>query len=308
MGKLLIVALLGLMQLVAAEVKCNGYEGLCKLRFNQVTFPGTHNSGANRVMEYGGWPYFPALSCAYRNQDYTFHRQLDFGIRFFDIDTRSKSGKAYASHNTAYGRKLKNIIKDIDNWLNEPSHRNEVVAMRFHDTTMPSGFDRFKDIFSNYFTGANGKVGANSAGNWPTLGQAVSTNRRVFIFMVDKLCDSSCRKSYPYIRKASYDDTWLNLKVTSSCSSMPEDTRKKCASQTRDLNIVSAFASKGLCVNAMQKKCNKYIRSSAMKCYDERKKRGKTVNFLIADYVNQATTSQNVVTVAKELNQKNMGN
>ncbi|XP_064622466.1 uncharacterized protein LOC135484735 [Lineus longissimus] len=288
--------------------RCNGYEGLCKLRFDKVTFPGTHNSGANRVMKYGGWPYFPALSCMYRNQDYTFTGQLDFGIRFFDIDTRNKGDTAYTSHNTAYGRKLWEVIRDIDNWLNDPSHRNEVIAMRFHDTTMPSGFDRFKPIFRDYFTGANGKVGTNAMTSWPTLGEAVAQNKRVFIFMVDKLCDSNCRRSYLYIRPDSlYDDTWLDLKVTSSCSSMPEDTRKKCASATRDLVIVSAFASLGLCVSDMQKLCNKYIKPSAMDCYNERKKRGQTVNFLVADYVNQAKTDENVVTVSNELNKLNMG-
>ncbi|XP_064622699.1 uncharacterized protein LOC135484923 [Lineus longissimus] len=289
---------------------CNGHAGLCKLTFDKVTFPGTHNSGANRVMKYGGWPYFPALSCPYRNQDYTFTAQLDFGIRFFDIDTRAKGDTAYASHATAYGRKLWEIIRDIDNWLNNPSHRNEVIAIRFDDTTMPSGFGRFIPIFRDYFTGANGKVGINAVtGSWPTLGEAVAQNKRVFIFMVDHFCDSSCRSSHPYIHSANfYGDTWLDLKVTSSCGSMPEDTRRKCASISKDMIIVSAFASLGLCVNDMQKLCNRYIRPSAMSCYNERKKRGKTVNFLMADYVNQANTNENVITVANELNQLNMGN
>ncbi|XP_064623075.1 uncharacterized protein LOC135485195 [Lineus longissimus] len=287
--------------------RCNGHAGLCKLKFNKVTFPGTHNSGSNRVMKYGSG--IPALSCLYRNQDYTFTAQLDFGIRFFDIDTRAKGNTAYASHNTAYGRKLWEIIRDIDSWLNNPSHRNEVIAIRFQDTTMPSGFDRFIPIFRDYFTGANGKVSSNAMMGWPTLGEAVAQNKRVFIFMVDKLCNSNCRRRYPYIRPADlYSDTWLDLKLTSSCSSMPEDTRRKCASISNYFVIVSAFATEGLCVSALQKKCNRYIRPSAMSCYNELKKRGKTVNFLMADYVNQAKTNENVITVANELNQLNMRN
>ncbi|XP_064622782.1 uncharacterized protein LOC135484986 [Lineus longissimus] len=302
-----ILVLLAISQ-VSTAARCNGHEGLCNLRFDKVTFPGTHNSGANRVMKYGGWPYFPALSCMYRNQDYTFTRQLDFGIRFFDIDTRAKGNTAYTSHRDAYGRKLWEVMRDIDNWLNSPSHRNEVIAMRFADTTMPPGFDRFKPIFRDYFTGAHGKVGTNAMTRWPTLGEAVAQNKRVFIFMANKLCDSNCRRSYPYIRSDSlYDDTFSNIKLTSSCSGMPALTRGKCASSTRDLIIVSAFASLGLCVWDLQKVCNPYIRASAMDCYNERKKRGKTVNFLIADYVNQAPTSQNVVTVSNALNQLNMG-
>ncbi|XP_064623670.1 uncharacterized protein LOC135485505 [Lineus longissimus] len=182
--------------------------------------------------------------------------------------------------------------------------------MRFDDTTMTSGFDSFIPIFRDYFTGANGKVGINAVtGSWPTLGEAVAQNKRVFIFMVDDLCDSSCRSSNPYITSADlYGDTFLDLKLTSSCSSMPEETRSKCASISKDLIIVSAFPSLGWCVSKMQKKCNQYIRPSAMDCYNERKKQGQTVNFLVADYVNQADTNENVITVANELNQLNMGN
>lgn len=290
MQRVFFVALFGLIQLAATQArKCNGHEGLCKLRFDQVAFAGTHNSGANRIMKYDiKILMVPAGSCWYRNQDYTFQGQLDFGIRFFDIDTCSKGGKPWTCHSDGYGQPLSEVIRDIANWMNNPANRNEVIAIRFHDTRM-SGFDKFAPLFREHFSGAGGKVGANAANSWPTLGDAVAENNRVFIFMVDRLCDYKCRRSNPYVRPSySYDDTWMERKLTFSCSSMVEETRGRCEHQGRDLIIVSAFASIGLCNGDLQKKCNPYIKPSAMACYNERKKQRKTVNFLVADYVNQA--------------------
>ncbi|XP_064628845.1 uncharacterized protein LOC135488247 [Lineus longissimus] len=311
MQRVLFVALLGWIQLAATQAtKCNGHEGLCNLRFNQVTFAGTHNSGANRVMKYDAKIFMvPAGSCWYRNQDYTFPGQLDFGIRFFDIDTCSKGGKAWTCHSDGYGQPLSEVIRDIANWLNHPAHRNEVIAIRFHDHKGISGFDKFAPLFREHFSGKGGKVDAYPSTNkWPTLGEAVAQNKRVFIFMRDGLCNANCRRSNRYIRPASYADTWIERKLTSKCNGMVEDTRKKCENEYRDLIIVSAFASVGLCNSDLQKKCNPYIRPSAMACYNERKKKGKTVTFLIADYVNQARSNDDVVTVARELNELNMRN
>lgn len=70
---------------------CNGMAEFCDLRINQVTFAGTHNSGAG----FDGILYydtrmglsFPAWSCWYRNHGYSITKQLDNGIRYFDIDT-----------------------------------------------------------------------------------------------------------------------------------------------------------------------------------------------------------------------------
>ena len=51
----------------------------CDIPFNEFTFPGAHNSGTGQMDD----PNFP---CLYKNQDLTVREQLDFGIRFLDLD------------------------------------------------------------------------------------------------------------------------------------------------------------------------------------------------------------------------------
>ena len=63
---------------------CNGNESFCKLKFNEFTFPGTHNSGTG--MKRTVW----VADCHYKNQDLDLTEMLDFGIRFFDFDTKYK--------------------------------------------------------------------------------------------------------------------------------------------------------------------------------------------------------------------------
>ena len=65
---------------------CNGDVNLCSLKFNQVTFAGSHNAGSGfcgPLRSLGGGLNIPCFS---RNQDLSFAEQLDFGIRFFDVD------------------------------------------------------------------------------------------------------------------------------------------------------------------------------------------------------------------------------
>ena len=61
---------------------CNGDERFCQLKFNEFTFPGTHNSGTGLLRTV--W----LLDCNVKNQDLNITEMLDFGIRFFDIDTK----------------------------------------------------------------------------------------------------------------------------------------------------------------------------------------------------------------------------
>ena len=81
MFSLLSFVLLAFVSSSLAEQKCNGLAGLCKLKLDQVTLAGTHNSGAgfDGVLKYGSG--VAALSCFYRNQGASITGQLDLGIR-----------------------------------------------------------------------------------------------------------------------------------------------------------------------------------------------------------------------------------
>ena len=67
---------------------CNGNERFCKMKFNEFTFPGTHNSGTGIEIEIHLSP--EKFDCHFKNHDLTVTEMLDFGIRFFDFDTNYK--------------------------------------------------------------------------------------------------------------------------------------------------------------------------------------------------------------------------
>ena len=113
-GHLSLMVFLPIFQSISSDqLKCNGMKDLCKLRLNQVTFPGTHNTGAgfDGIMQYHSLlGKFPASSFWYRSQQHSIYNQLKMGIRYFDIDTcwENNGSKfppkgAWSCHAGAYG-------------------------------------------------------------------------------------------------------------------------------------------------------------------------------------------------------------
>lgn len=133
---------------------CNGMAKFCDLRINQATFAGTHNSGAG----FDGILYyhtkiglsFPAGSCWYRSQGQSITKQLDNGIRYFDIDTcfvdsgRWEHGP-WTCHGEAYGGPIRKILQQIDEWMRR--NPSEVVIIKFgRDTAQKIGNEILKQV------------------------------------------------------------------------------------------------------------------------------------------------------------------
>ena len=102
----------------ATSTKCNGLSDLCDLRIDQATFPGSHNSGSgfDGILKY--WSGILALSCFYRNQDKSFSEQLEFGIRYFDVDTCYGKNQVLNCHcsgesSCAYTSSMKKVLFHI---------------------------------------------------------------------------------------------------------------------------------------------------------------------------------------------------
>ena len=130
-------SLLLLPQLVAlsSAIACNGLDDLCDLTINQVTFPGTHNSGSgfDGILHYHIG--IMAASCFYRNQGESFTGQLQFGIRFFDIDTCWRGSEAVNCHCgddniCAYAGSVSKALRQVDSWMR--NHANEVIILLFN--------------------------------------------------------------------------------------------------------------------------------------------------------------------------------
>jgi len=269
----------------AIQAACNGKNGLCGLKFNEVTFPGTHNSGAG----YDG-SYDLIADCSYRCQDKSYAQQLDDGIRFFDIDMcMGNDGKIYNCHNDRLKGSLEHGFTQMANKLN--SMPNEVIAIRVSDIKGINDITEALAVFNTAFKGA-GKPGLNvvpkSGGNyvWPTLQQAIDDGKRVFVFVYDSLCDSTCKSAYDWaISREIMKDTWQTRGVSTGCSGIVGDTETNCQTHaSAELVLESHFGSYGLCVYNMAGYCQNYLQQSAMKCRAKRIASSKTVNFIAVDY------------------------
>lgn len=60
---------------------CNGHLRFCRIPFNQFMFAGAHNAGT-------GMMSMLFLDCWLKNHDLSLTEMLDFGLRFFDFDTK----------------------------------------------------------------------------------------------------------------------------------------------------------------------------------------------------------------------------
>jgi hypothetical protein len=123
---------------------CNGLPYLCEKRFDEVTFPGNHNSGsgADGYLEtcYG---YAPVeYQYHVRNQGKTITEQLEFGIRYFDIDTCICNDELRTCHgvwfdNKLFGGSILGMFEEFEDFLNRPENRNEVIVLTFGDQDRP---------------------------------------------------------------------------------------------------------------------------------------------------------------------------
>ena len=311
--------------------ECNGREEFCWLRFDQLLFPGTHNSGTGQKKG--------MARCASKNQDMDIIEQLEFGIRFFDLDVIYSTSllgcsgleTGHGSHPElglyqCYGR-MEELLQDLLGWLDK--HWSEVVVLHFgnialEDKTVPRLKDTIKKVFSN---SSGVKINGNfkKTGEWPMMGDAVENNERVFIFIRDEI--GNIREDelefVKEIKRKPLDDknmtkTSTEIFMTSSykaervgddCRYILETSNTACMSdmyrQTDflKLSLFSRFGKGGTigteCIHEMAKKCNYWISEAIENCNFQRFR----PNFVVVDYPNyQGLADKNVVQIAFEVN------
>jgi hypothetical protein len=166
-----------------ATVACNGSPALCDRRYDQVTFPMTHNSMSNADE---GWPS--------ANQQHGIVRQLVDGVRGLMLDVHSWDRltgvsderrsdmsaleQTFLCHDTcrASRKPLVEGLCEITQFLDE--HPAEVVSIIF-ESYVPSA-DVAAAMVSS---GLVQRVVHHQLGEqWPTLGQMVEHDSRVVIF------------------------------------------------------------------------------------------------------------------------------
>ena len=301
-----------------ATTKCNGLADLCDLRINQVTFPGTHNSGSG----FDGLLYYyigtAAGSCFYRNQGKSFTDQLSFGIRSFDIDTCYKDNRVVNCHcgagSCAYTGSMEKALQQIDAWMK--THTSEVIVINF-------GRDAQEDYRQKIAQGLKSlllslwdpsrtnnpimSIYYRTNNRWPTLREAVQSRQRILIFMDNNLSQHIPNQNWLITSNNIIGLTWGIVTVSpTSCSGITRDAKSKCGTSS-DLIVLAAGGTSGLCTWDMATVCSKWLGEAQEECYKIRKRSGRTVNFLHVDWaVDYYSGEESVVNKAKFMNQKNI--
>jgi hypothetical protein len=150
---------------------CNGHVALCDRRYDQVVFPGTHNSHAATM---AGFSAFVA------NQLYGIPQQLEDGVRVLLLDTYYDPNDpsvillCHGPCNLGSTPHLQ-ALGDIVTFLTR--HPKEVVTIIYQDAVAAA------DLAVDYgATGANGLVYTHTPGQvWPTLAQMIAADTRLVV-------------------------------------------------------------------------------------------------------------------------------
>ncbi|XP_023336799.1 uncharacterized protein LOC111707845 isoform X2 [Eurytemora carolleeae] len=293
---------------------CNGSQEFCDLRFDQFLFPGTHNSGTGQKKG--------VFQCSSKNQDLTISQQLDFGIRFFDLDIINSNGLAGCNGlETGHGAvpeigvyqcfgQVDDLLLEVKKWLDE--HTSEVIVLyfggiAFKEQTVPALVDALKSTFRNE-TGVSLNKDYKETGEWPTLGSAVEKNARIFTFVRHNsiagekgIVEDFKLRPDEYKEKAdgsaSIISSYTAGQVGKTCEFILPASNETCSRIDADLiklSLFSRFFKKGVdCLWQMAKVCNARSASAIEVCknqfsnsLEENDEFRFAPNFLLLDYPN----------------------
>jgi hypothetical protein len=112
---------------------------LARLRFGDLTLPGTHNSGAYNIIH----PFSAWIECQY----WPIDRQLQYGIRTLDIRICLDGSMLYVSHEEFKTTcTVSRLLAYIRSFVDEPGHELELIILDFHRFTnlSPKRFDQLR--------------------------------------------------------------------------------------------------------------------------------------------------------------------
>ncbi len=151
----------------AAVGSCNGAEGLCDRRYDQVVYPTAHNAMSNADE---GW-YVP-------NQRHPIGRALRDGIRALMIDTHYYRGEVYLCHDDCrIGRRpLADALCSVRAFLD--ANPDEVVTLLIESHVSA---EDTAEVFAT--SGVGPYIHTQPAGApWPKLRDMIASGRRLVVF------------------------------------------------------------------------------------------------------------------------------
>ena len=311
-------------------LRCNGHPDFCELRFDQVTFHGSHSSGSGFNGQLRNCEGIVGSQCLFRNHLLSITGQLDLRIRFLNLDvchlSVNCSDEAYGDLNTSrlvscqggdndmlfqgfkYGGRVIVIFNQVEDWMR--NNTEEVIGLHFTRNT-PS--DERNEVFNGLVqlldlmwgeqsssTGLNSFYTTNNS--WPTLKQAVKSNQRIFDeeLIINETIMRSWINPPPFstFQENPFNPSCLNPGIL--------DHASNC--NTTNNIVIAAGYIVALCITNAQVACNDILLDAMEMCFSIRREENRTVNVILVDYPEMATNNVSVFSVAIEMNMRNILN
>lgn len=163
-------------RLSSAPSKCNGHSEFCTRSYSNITFVGSHDA-----------PFVGPL--AQQNQNIDIKAQLDMGIRYLQAQTHHSpldKKTLQLCHTSCFledAGTLKNFLVTIKKWLD--ANPNEVVTLLLTNGDSVS-ISEFGETFSSSGITKYAYVPTTnplSISDWPTLGEFISSGKRLVVFL-----------------------------------------------------------------------------------------------------------------------------
>ncbi|XP_059176735.1 uncharacterized protein LOC131956294 [Physella acuta] len=279
------------------NLQCNGDSRLCSLTLNQVTLPGLHNAGAGFD---GGFGF---VDCWVRNHARSIYHQLTLGIRHLDIDPCYKTcGLVGTCHSIVCVGSICPILKQVRRFLRD--HRDDVISINFnHEITEPEIVFKGLNKQLQRQLGPMLNSGFRDSGEttWPTLGESVRTNQRVFVFYAPIIESEAHRNSSNYNLTWIHSErllgsTWKPFSIPNTCKEVVDVSRAMCRQrQNKELLEVSIVPESPGCNSNKAQKCQPYLHEALKACEESRHPNGNSPNVLLVDYPEENSDSINSV-------------
>lgn len=297
---------------------------LCELKFNQVSFAGTHNSGSGFDGSLRSCNGQIEDDCIWRNQNLNITAQLDLGVRFLEVDLcllqddcnstvygdtgNSSLFTCYARENEfSYAGPVVRLVQQINDWM--VSNPQKIIGIYFPDEfpgeQRTSIISELQVILEQMWLRGE-SVGSvlmsthyNTYGQWPTLSQAIAANERIFIFL--DLKSKNEQTSVMMWNHQSIFSTYVKpSQENNACEDRLLDLADRCNS-TEDI-LIEAGVALGICIFTGQNNCNRILLNATIKCRNERNE--STVNVVAVDF--PELISSTVFEIVLLLNQQNI--
>ncbi|MFN7952523.1 MAG: phosphatidylinositol-specific phospholipase C domain-containing protein [bacterium] len=181
-----------------AATVCNGRAELCGRRYDEVTFPSTHNSHANTTEGY----------TINASQSQTITQQLEGGVRGLELDFWEYDGEIALCHGVCVlaNKPAVEGLAEIKTFLD--AHPQEVVTI-YLDSFVTA--DQAGSVFEaagllDSASPSSDYLYAHPGGEWPTLGELIDAGERLLVFSNDD--EETTHPWYMFKFRHGFDTTW----------------------------------------------------------------------------------------------------